>query len=581
MQIIFDWCESFNENKTKWRGDEELLSLEILHKESSFAIAKANIYAKHQKDLFSKKFAKIGIKNNDGNIEVLFSGRVMSFPTALKNSAIGIELIAEPDNYQKQLNNFVKHNIQLYRDGDLHNLQEKTLNFDELFYSEKDAKNPTVFLEGGSKIFYWDRGNGELSLSDISQGRKNITISCNDILQDSMKIKFSRNPYKSINLQISASWIQHVSGIIDIMPMIAQKFQNNIVNSFTNIKSSFYKIKTPSRGYALLHCDITEINPNDRGILSNHPVASPKFNVNSTDGVEQISACFQRFYFKGKLVFLWGYKQKRIETVSVKISNAGTQRGREKNVVLKLNAIQLPKKYPDWNFFKYYSRGDCVILEENVFECAESHVSGDFFDKEKWKLMRKIPDALRDNEASSFFATDRGKNAIRYAMQKVAALMNYSDRYLEVTFCVAASDFYQITLDDQITIFDRHFPNGKICGKVIKTYFTGKCDSKIVQITIACCENDLHLHRFEKVKNHKIEIQVDDNKVQPADIVTNLEVINSPEEQLQILSQSNVKTIAELKNILRKHMTKIKLTMHPLSTMRFITSELTLAQMII
>jgi hypothetical protein len=33
MKLIFDWSSSFYEEKNSWRGDEEIISLEIFQKE--------------------------------------------------------------------------------------------------------------------------------------------------------------------------------------------------------------------------------------------------------------------------------------------------------------------------------------------------------------------------------------------------------------------------------------------------------------------------------------------------------------------------------------------------------------------
>ncbi|MDR1561255.1 MAG: hypothetical protein LBS23_02775, partial [Holosporaceae bacterium] len=447
-----------------------------------------------------------------------------------------------------------------------------------LFFSANDVSNPTVFLEGSNEIFYWNMRSGKLSLSHINHGAKNINIIGNEVLQDSIKVQVSREPYKQINVKLSASWIQHAFGIIDIYPMIAAKFSANLVNSFTNIKTGIENLcKTSGKsGYTLIRCNMKEINPNATGILNSYPLISPDCYLQEDESSLKKKVNFKRFYFNGELIFSWNYKQKRMETVNVKVINKKSKYGREKNLFLRLNAVQIPKNLPIWNHFTYYGHSETVLHNGNIFECQGAHVSKKEFEEGKWKLIKKIPDALGDDSCGSFFATDRGKNAIRYALQKAIALMNYSSRYVAIEFCVEAKNFIFATINDQITIHDARFQKNLIVGKIIKTQLIANTTQKIMKITIGCCVDDFGESYFEKLKTQKIEILSDDSKINPADIVTNIDIKNSPEEQVICLSQAIAKNVSELKNILKKQATKIKISLHPLNTTRVITREINL-----
>ncbi|MDR1982799.1 MAG: hypothetical protein LBQ08_03320 [Holosporaceae bacterium] len=572
MKIIFDWSAVFHEEKNNWRGDEEIIALEIFQKECGFAMAKVSIGAKNSNDLLNKKYAKIGIQRQ-GKVDLLFSGRLVAFPVGFSNSTMEIELIAEPDDYQMKLREFSGRNFNLYRSVNKHEKERGHILFDDLFFSSNDLKNPTIFLEGDNKIFYWNMKNGELSLSDINCGRKNFDVSGNEILQNSIRIRIAREPYGVVNLKLSASWIQQEYGIIDLMPIMAREFDRHLINSFTNIKSGIENIFSEKKGYKLAHCDIREMNSTDVG--ETHPVLSPNFYVQENESADRKKVLFKRFYFDGKLILHWAYKQKRVEVVNIKIINSSSPGGREKNVYLRLNAIQSPKKYQVWNHFTYYGYGDKIQRGEDVWKCKSPHVSDENFEMDKWDFEQKIPDAMTDETSSSFFVKTRGKNAIKYAMQKAIALINYSSRYIEIDFCVEAKKFMAATVDDQITIRDRRFKNGFIAGKIIRTTFSGNADHRIMKFTIGCCDSD-QLRNFEKLNSYEIEIADDDSKINPADIVKNIEIKNKPEEQISILSSKAARNVSELQNELKKHPTKIKVSLHPLNTSRVITREITL-----
>jgi hypothetical protein len=570
MKIIFDWCSTFHEEKNNWRSDEEIIALEIFQKECGFAVAKVSLGARNLNELLDKKYAKIGVQRQE-KVDLLFSGRLVAFPVGLSSSTMELELISEPDDYQAQLCKFSRENFNRHRSIDKHRENTGPILFDDLFFSANDLKNPTIFLEGDNKIFYWNMQNGELSLSHMNLGRRNFNVDGNEILQNSVRVRMAREPYRAVNLRLSASWIQHEYGIIDLIPPMAQKFTRRVINSFTNIKSGIENIFSERNGYKLAHCNIREINP--MGIDRAHPVLSPDFYVSSDQPEGGKKVLFKRFYFDGKLILSWAYKQKRIETVNVKIVNSSSGRGREKDLRLRLNAIQLPKKYQEWNHFTYYGYGDKIQRRGSILKCKTPHLSCENFEEDKWSFEEKIPDAMTDETSSSFFAKVRGKNALRYAMQKAVALINYSSRYVEIDFCVEAKNFMFATLDDQITIRDRRFRNGSVTGKITKIRFIGNADHRIIKFTVGCGNAD---RNFEKLDAYEIKIAEDDSKINPADIVKNIEIKNPPEEQISILSSMAARDVSELQRELERHPTKIKISLHPLSTTKVVTREITL-----
>ncbi|MDR2765951.1 MAG: hypothetical protein LBB63_00595 [Holosporaceae bacterium] len=579
MKLIFDWSDSFYEEKTVWRSDVEMIALEISQKESGFASARVLLASGNAEELLSKKYAKIGVQSAPNSaVRLLFAGRLVAFPLSLGNSSVELELIAEPDDHRQQLREFSRENAIEYQKIDKHAPEQQKIIFDELFFSERDMDNPTIFLEGGDSLFYWDMRSGKLSLSGINRGAENIDLDGGDILEDSMRVRIAREPYGRINLSLSVSWIQQVSGIIDLYPMMAQKFDQRLVNSFTDMKTGLEHIFKISHrnGYAPLRCGIRRINPNTAGILSAHPLISQDFHVQKDQSSPRIKVNFRRFYFDGELLLAWNYRQKRTEVARVKVMNGKRPDGREKNLFLRLNAVQTPRQYPVWNYFTYYGCGQKVLHRGSVFECMDGHVSGREFQEAKWKFLKKIPDALRDDASSSFFATNRGKNALRYALRKAAALANYSSRYVEMDFCVDANRFLWATVNDQVVIRDGRFPGGSMGGKIIGTKFTASADRKIMKITIGCRVDAAAEDYLEKVSAYNPDIREDDSRLNPGDIVTDVEVKNPPEEQAARLAQVQAKDVEELKGELRKLATKIKISLHPLNTARTITRELDL-----
>lgn len=540
MKLFFDWCESLSEEKTNWRGDEHIVSLQIFQKEMSFASAKIKFVATKNQ---MKKYAKIALKQGD-KFHVLFAGRIIGFPVGFNSSTVQIEMIAEPENHQQQLNNFIENQSK----QDLHNTYNELINIDNLFYSDSDLKNPTTLLEGGNQIFFWNANTGKMSLSNIAKGRRVIEITPDKILQNSIKVRLAREPYSAINVSVNVNWIKHQHIAIDVLPLIAQHFREPYINSFTDIKADFAKIDNCS------FCNIREVNPNTLGCLTDYPLKSNDFLI---DGKKYN---FKRFYYDGNIIFNLNYSKRLFETANFSVKT-NQKHNNIKQLHFVLNDIQLPKKYPHWRAYFHYYIDDIVQNNGHVWKCTSSHHAQRDFNAEKWNKIAKIPDALSDDSCNSFFETQRGKNALKYAAQKALALLNYSQRYMEVEFKVLFRDFFDISVDDEIILKNASDYCKEIRGKVIRTQIIATTKQNFVQITIGC--GSIDNSSWDKIKNWDPEICVKNENISIDDVVRSIEIINPPEKQMETLRQYNGNSISELMKVLQRVSTKIKVIMRP------------------
>lgn len=553
MKIFFNWINSFDDN-SKWRNDEEIFSLNIVQREGSFAVARVAIRAQN----LAHKFARIGAEKN-GKIETIFRGKLISFPLSCGGEIMVVEILSEPDDFQSQLKKFSQKNLTEYE------RKNSEIIFDDLFFSEQD--NPTIFLEGSSKIFYWDMTTGKLSLSDINYGAKNFKVSRKDILKNSTQVKLAREPYGEIRLILSASWIQKVFGYIDLMPMISQRFSFNRINSFTNLAPCFRN--SDQNGYSLIYNSVKSINPNGGGVLNRFPEVSNSVKIKNDSGEKFIQ--FRRFYFSGKFVLGWEYHQKRTENIYVSIFDKN--HSRRKDISIKLGAIQLSKNYPRWYAFKNYLCADRVIYNGWIFECETPHYSNENFDESKWRKIEKVPDALKDDQLNSFFATERGKSAIRYALHKMAALMNFSRRYVTINFSLDANKFSKISVNDSVTFPDLY--SHPITAKIIQTKLILNNRKRLMNVSVGYSPDNVS-DIFELVKNYDFEIDPDKDKIEISDIVKDISIENDPETQQDLLTSRTFKSKFEAMNFLKKYPTKIHVDLHPISQKREIIRNIKL-----
>jgi len=553
MKIFFNWINSFNDN-SEWHNDEEIFALNIFQREGSFAIARVSIKSKKLKH----KFARIGIEKN-GQIETIFRGKLISFPLSCEGEIMTVEILSEPHDYQNQLQNFLQKNRKEYE------RKNPQIIFDDLFFSERD--NPSIFLEGSNKIFYWNMATGKMSLSDINHGEKIFEISKEDILKNSTQVKLAREPYREIHLTLSASWIQKVFGYIDLMPMISQRFSFNRLNSFTNLSPCFRH--GSQSGYSLIYNNVKAINPNGGGVLNRFPEVSNSVKIKNDSGEKFVR--FRRFYFDGKFVLGWEYHQKRTENVCVSLCDKN--HSRRKDISIKLGPIQLSKNYPRWYAFKNYLCADRVIYNGWIFECMTPHFSNESFDESNWRRIEKVPDALENDQLNSFFATERGRSAIKYALHKMAALMNFSRRYVTINFSLDANKFSEISVNDSITFSDLYtYP---ITAKVIQTKLILNSKKRLMNVSVGYSPDNVS-DIFELVKNYDFEIKPDEDKVKISDIVKNISIENDPESQENLLTSRSFQSESDAVNFLKKYPTKIHVDLHPISQKREIIRNIKL-----
>lgn len=583
MKIFFDWASDYCETKTDWKYHQEIISIDISQSELGFASAKVKIFLKDVALIFDKKYAKIGIQNED-TIECIFTGKLVSFPVGFDNSCTILEFISEPNDASEQLSRFIMDRKDEQSKINMHYVEKGKIICDELFFSKKDMNNPTVFLEGDSDVFYWDMSTGKMSLSHINNGGSVSVIDSSEILQNSMKVKLYRDPYKKINLQLSAEWIQHINGIVNVYSMISEKFSNSIISSYSNLKKMFFNVvnSLDRVGYQILKSDIFEINPKNKNNFVTYQMASEKLPITSKDAKDKFHVRLKRFYFDGCLYLGWRYKQKRSETVDIPVLNSSVKYGREKNIYIKLSDIQLPKNYPLWSFFTNYDVNNRIIYEAKVYKCTLFHNSDDFFDEQYWEYVSDVPDALADNTSSTFFNSNRGRNAIKYALQKVVSTIKFSQRSVEISLSIDAKKHIKLSVNDGVVVKDKRFLGGEIRGKVIKTHFEANCDKKLMHLTIACDLNDQL--QCDKPKSTDLNQYIDSiainapasASVTSSNIIEKVEVYNAADEQHELLLSCNAKSVSDLEKVISQNATKIKVKLHPQNTMRCISNTVQL-----
>jgi hypothetical protein len=183
MKIYFAWIkakEEFKDIDLLKREDLSIFKVSLSQKEGEVALAKVWISLGHP---ILPLEAVIGYEDKAKGYVIFFKGRPIGFPRTIGADFAEIEFSAEPIDATEQLNDLAERlKISPY--------------YDPLFVEAGD-KNPVNVLEARQELFYWNKSNGKLSLSNLFQGERTIDLS-QYVIADSLKISLGDIPYDSI-----------------------------------------------------------------------------------------------------------------------------------------------------------------------------------------------------------------------------------------------------------------------------------------------------------------------------------------------------------------------------------------------
>jgi hypothetical protein len=470
MNFYFAWCnedEQFDPDQHA-RRDESLFSLEISGKEAKYPTACVQIInpkcgllnpARHQ-------WAFIAGDRGRG-VELMFRGRLLSIPEQIEGETLKIILIAEPTDSIKILTKF-------------HQTLKIAPFWDPLFVQEERHDDALESLEARAALYCWSRTTKKVTLSDYFWGREKLTLQGN-FFRDSLKISRTATPLSSVEVTLTADWIQRYEGRTNISRLLQSKFSDGLINTLTgqNLEKGWWQRgeKLGRSGYWIAHSELREIQPKYTGTLNLYPARSKPFWISPYDPLNTTKKPqlkrLKRSWYRAKLVLGWVYRQRRRENLHFKLEQKAQtiayEAPRNRKIHLHLQnliwAEELHPWKPDW----VYSRGYRVIKKGMVYQCLRAHHSQRSFaeDEVEWRLLGKQPDVPLEKMRGSFFLTDRGHQAFEHALEVARAHLAATARAMTLNIEAPLEVLWDVTCDHTLEIKDPRLPGGKAQGKVI------------------------------------------------------------------------------------------------------------------
>lgn len=397
-------------------------------------------------------------------------------------------------------------------------VQETTLPYNADFFQGKSCK-PSDYLEAGNLLFYWNRVTGNISLSDYFQGKRCINVS-GQYLDKAFKIQQISMPLGSAVIELKVHWTQSLGGTFNASSYIERAFPEKIIATLTPTALTQSWPKEDQRlgmgrrqsGYRVEHSKICPIS--FEGMQSYTKLLCTKI------GEHQKNVKAKIHYFKTTLKIHWQYNQQRMEKMLIKSS---------------LNHIQ-----------------------HRLTKHRIRHIP--------------ITISLPKSEQAVFFETSKGHEFVRYATAIITSQLKASARCIQVQYTLPWNLGRDLTIDDSL------IDTEKFIGKITCIRHVVKGLQKRVEVTVGGMiqpgdlrdvSSSQNCEYFQEAINDEIQssdplLGITYPKLNPKDLITQIEVKNSAQTQELHLLQNQYPVRDCMMSVLQEVPTSIYLTLKDL-----------------
>ncbi|MDR1234006.1 MAG: hypothetical protein LBJ92_02585 [Holosporales bacterium] len=386
----------------------------------------------------------------------------------------------------------------------------------------------------------------------------------NSILFDSLKIKHNKQAAISeISAEITASWIAHFEGDIDLAARIANRFKAGRINTLTPKKLMH---SWPGFGARISHHQ----NAKATKYYVSHSRLEEDPSIGATTPIIQIAddipgIKLRRGFFDGKLTISWGFDQFMTETLSTRIKvGENTDRKVEK---LKINLHNVQEFVEDSRHLSKPTESD---LTATYLRACEDLSTGSTQRKTDYGELGE-----KSTEMRSFFTSTSGQLILENIFEGIGNYIALSMRNIEISFTIPFTDeTLNLGCDTWIKIDD-------YVAKITNIEFEINTQKRIVKITAMAFEG--HPSIIAKLQASSPSLKPpaippkEDAEFCASDILHDIVVQNEAESQFTKLkgyiddlkrtnkiNKDNYKKL--ILNFLSENQTKIMIIVKPLKT---------------
>ena len=467
--------------------DLEVLSLRISQSEGQFASCEIEIINPGILEIFEMKTSNMIISNDeDGTPEVMFRGTLLSIPTALSGDTVTLELIAEAPDSKEKMREMATANAQVY--------------MDPIFVDEAEAPLEDLIL-GQAVHFYVDRRTLQESLSnDIADETHPVIYPTAAIFDKSLKVnQVGQIPPTKVKQRVEVEWIQRRSGKVDLKHVIQSRLPTDNIGTITTLTPEALVNTLPGLGGSMLEgsgytFDDPDYVINEGGSydIRTKAFTDPNGDTHwSTIRAQHSSVRYKTFGVS------FDYQQPRAEVIEIEVSCKqpklfGSVERVEDLETLVATDITRDELTDYWRPRKVYYRGNRVQHNGEIYECLIDHKSSDgfrnvdtTFAKLYWSKVERTNAPLEYWHRSTFIHTERGKQAIDFAVNFAAAELKRRSRFIELSFTAQFEELKDIDTNMRVRLDHPLIPGGWSEGKVTQYEIVDSGSERYVNVVIA------------------------------------------------------------------------------------------------
>jgi len=474
MKIYFAgaaYDEAF-EPKKHVREDLHVFNLVISQKEDEVASAEIKTANDEKKLQLLEKYEKFFISwENEGNIELIFTGIPAGLDKRTEGHFCVFELIAASIDLNVQIENYLE-------------TQKTQPYWDALFVPPEKREKSLEIQDTQLSSLYVDRRNWKLTRSSFFEGDYSIDLK-GSFIRDSLVIRRVQEPLTAVNVRLRAEWIQDEGGAVNIARAIERKFPGFKINSFSSvaIEANWPKSgqKIGKSGYEVIHSRFDKVR--------DMRTYSPPLTVSHSDERYYVP----RHWYKSRLYLRWQYRQKRKEslvfTLRHDLPSGLNLSSHVKDINILLENINPDPNGHRWIPQAYYKVGMMITIGAYTYVVQDDHKSTLSFedDRDYWRLLSKAELSRTQKARETFFLTSRGQKAYEHALTLAQYHLARSARTHEISITGSWEDLLAITTNHTLRLEDSRIPGGRVRGKVVsyKIYAEGESGFRAVDVTIA------------------------------------------------------------------------------------------------
>lgn len=373
-----------------------------------------------------------------------------------------------------------------------------------------DISDPTERLDGTASIVHWDRVTRQASVVPIIGAGAVYDLGKN-FDRSTFRIRRRGKPLARVDVVLSAEWEQHQIDVVELGPHITDAFGG--ICSTINASEMFERWPVPGdslgNDYYVIRSHLFNIAPPawyNPLVVGQTAEQGKNWIPNNS---EPISVKVSRRFFEPVIDAIGTSLTKRSEEVRLSLFNGG-QGGAYchdvEKIEIKLDRLDMPDIYPDWQANTAYEVGDRIKNVGFVWKCIDGHTSSENFwadlmvfnsgadpDStedtyiERWQIEPEDGSPLGSPAAPSFFNTARGALSIDHAILVAAKTIAYSQRNWEVEFECDAGDIIGLRCSHVLQVSCDLIPSSvkTVIGKVRSYEYEFSAEKAICKITLA------------------------------------------------------------------------------------------------